>query len=351
MLGSGWMGPDVAGILRMLEWSHATGTLTLAAGEIDLADGKPVAAWASGTTGRSALATLRAADASGFTFTSRAARPANLEPDPEPHGVRASLSQLRSRTIPLLDQVSRDQLLRRGLFTTKAPTLLDEPPAAANVWKPVELASLANALISEYAGATYGGRLWNDDVATRFGATGAPLATPIRVDAGRIDAPSLRERKDLDELVPFLRGLLRAIFMEALKSVGEGAARRGYRAAVTRLWGAQERVVSAAQRVVDERPPQPARLVIKTEEWDGEFALRDREYVIGRASTSEIQLAHASVSRTHARITPRAGAHAISDSGSTSGTLVNGAKLAGEQPLRDGDVIKIGALELVYEGV
>jgi len=338
------MGPDVAGILRMLEWSHATGTLTLAAGEIDLADGKPVAAWASGTTGRSALATLKAADASGFTFTTRAARPSNIEPDAERRGVRASL--LKGRTI--FDQASRDLFLRRGAFGTKAPTLLDEPPAAENVWKPVELASLANALISEYAGATYGGRLWNDDVSTRFGATGMRLATPLRVDAGRIDAASLRERNDVDELVPFLRGLLRAIHAEAAKSVGEGAARRGYRAAVTRLWGAHERVVGAAQRVIDEKPPQPARLVA-TGTWDGAFGLGDREYLIGRASSSEIHLPHASVSRTHARITPRGGAHVIADRGSTSGTQVNGVKLEGEQALRDGDIVKVGALELRYE--
>jgi hypothetical protein len=342
------MGPDVTGILRMLEWSRATGTLTLAAGEIDLAAGKPVAAFASGTTGRSALATLKAADASGFTFTTRPARPANIEPDPEPHGMRASLSQLRSRTIPLLDQVSREQLLRRGLVPRRAPTLLDLPPAAANVWKPVELASLANALISEYASATYGGKLWNDDVSTRFGATGARLATPLRVDAGRIDAASLRDRKDLDDLVPFLRGLLRAIYAEAARSVGDGAARRGYRAAVTRLWGAQERVVDAAQRVVDEKPAPPAHFTIDTETWDGDFALRDREYVIGRASGSDIALTHASVSRTHAKVTSRSGAHVISDSGSTSGTLVNGVKLDGEQPLRDGDVVKVGTLELRY---
>src|SRR5207237_492285 len=132
------MGPDVAGILRMLEWSHATGTLAIAAGEIDLADGKPVAAWATGgTAGRAAV---------------------------------------------------------------------------------------ANALMTSDAGAAYGGPLWNDDMSTRFGATGTRLLTPLRVDAGRIDAASLRDRKDLDELVPFLRGLLRAIHAEAAKSVGEGAA-------------------------------------------------------------------------------------------------------------------------------
>ena len=65
------------------------------------------------------------------------------------------------------------------------------------MWKPVELASLANALISEYAGATYGGRLWNDDVSTRFGATGTRLATPLRVDAGRIETVSYGEERPL----------------------------------------------------------------------------------------------------------------------------------------------------------
>ena len=83
--------------------------------------------------------------------------------------------------------------------------------------------------------------------------------------------------------------------------------------------------------------------------WEGTFAVGDREYVIGRASSSEIQLSHASVSRTHARITPRAGAHAIVDRGSTSGTLVNGVKVDGEHELHDGDVVKVGALELRYE--
>src|SRR5207244_439724 len=88
-----------------------------------------------------------------------------------------------------------------------------------------------------------------DDVSTRFGATGTRLSTPLRVDAGRIDAASLRDRKDLDELVPFLRGLLRAIHAEAVKSVGEGAARRGYRAAVTRLGGGQERMAMSSRSV------------------------------------------------------------------------------------------------------
>jgi len=340
--------PDVPAILRLLESARATGTLTLRAGEIDVAEGRPVGAWTGPAAGREALATLRASDPGSFAFTARAARPANIEPEPEARGVRASLSLLAGRTIPLLDQVSREQLLRRRVFGTKTPTMLDEPPAAANVWKPAELANLANALVGEYAGATYGGRLWNEDVTTRFGMAGPLPTTPVRVDRGRIDVNAIRDRTDLDDLIPFLRGLLRAIHKDATRGAGEGAARRGYRASVSRLWGAQERVLIAAMRVVEEASPPPARLVA-TKTLDGSFRVVEREHVLGRASASDIHLAHPSVSRRHARIAPRGGAHVLADIGSTSGTLLNGAKIEGEQPLREGDLIGLGEVELRYE--
>ena len=338
----------MAAILRLLEASRATGTLTLRSGEIDLDAGRAVGAWTGPAVGREALAILRTSDPGSFSFTARAARPANLEPEPDARGIRASLSMLAGRTIPLLDQVTREQLLRRGVFGTKSPTVLDEPAAAANVWKPVELAGLANALIAEYAGATYGGRLWNDDIATRFAAAGTSAATPVRVAGGRIDAGAIRERADLDELLPFLRGLLRAIHADATRDAGEGAARRGYRAAVARLWGAQERVLIAAMRIIEERPPAPARLVA-TRTLDDTFRLVEREYVLGRAAASDIHLPHPSISRRHARIAPKGGAHVLNDVGSTSGTLVNGTRIEGEQALREGDVLKLGEVELRYE--
>jgi len=339
--------PDVAAILRLLESSRATGTLTLGSGEIDVEAGRPVGAWSGPATGREALAMLRASDPGSFSFTARAARAANIEPEPDARGVRASLSLLSGRTIAGLD-VAREQLLRRNVFGTKTPTLLDEPPAAANAWKPRELASLANALITEYASATYGGRLWNDDIAARFSAAGAAPIPPLRVDGGRIDAMAVGERSDLDELVPFLRRLLRAIHADATRSAGEGAARRGYRAAVSRLWGAHERVLAAAMRVVEEKPPEPARLVA-TRVVAGAFPILDREYILGRASGSDISLLHPSVSRRHARISPKGGAYVLADLGSTSGTLVNGTKIEGEHALRAGDTLKIGEVELSYE--
>ncbi|HYR94935.1 MAG TPA: FHA domain-containing protein [Methylomirabilota bacterium] len=340
--------PDVAAILRLLESSRATGTLTLSSGEIDVDAGRPVGAWSGPATGREALALLKASDPGSFSFTARAARAANIEPEPDARGVRASLSLLSGRTIAGLD-VAREQLLRRNVFGTKTPTLLDEPPAAANVWKPKELTSLANALITEYASATYGGRLWNDDIAARFSAAGAAPIPPLRVDRGRIDPMAVGERTDLDELVPFLRRLLRAIHADATRSAGEGAARRGYRTAVSRLWGAHERVLAAAMRVIEEKPPEPARLVA-TKTLAGSFPLLEREYVLGRASASDIFLAHPSVSRRHARIAPKGGVHVLTDTESTSGTLLNGTKIDAEHPLRAGDTLKLGDVELKYEG-
>jgi hypothetical protein len=332
----------------MLESTHATGTLTLSEGEIDLADGRPVAAWHAGTIGRAALDALRASDPAAFTFAARPARPTNIEAEPEPQGVRASLSMLVGRTVPRLDLVTREQLLRRAAFGMKAPTLLDEPAAAANVWKPVALAALVNALIAEYAGATYGGIIWNDDVAARLAAAGPPLASPLAIAQGRIDLGAVQDRTDLNDVVPVLRSLLRAVHGEAVRTTGDGAARRGYRAAVTKQWGGQERVMSAATQIVEERPPGDAVLVV-TKGLTGSFRLVDREYTVGRASAGDIFLPHPSVSRRHARIVPRGGAHVVSDLISTSGTVVNGAKISAERALRQGDLIGLGDVELRYE--
>lgn len=341
--------PDVASLLRFLESNRATGTLTLASGEIDLADGRAVAAWHGASVGRAALDALKTSHDGMFSFTERAARPANIELE-EPRGVRASLSMLAGRTIPRFDQVTRELLLRRSVFGTTTPTVLDEPPAATNVFRQVELAALANALIGEYAGGTYGGVVWNDDVAARLAAAGPMIPSPLRIERGRIDIGAVRERTDVDDLVPFLRALLRAIHGEAARTTGDGAARRGYRAAVSKLWGAHERVLGAALRIVEERPPAVAR-VVATKTLGTSFRVGDREYVLGRASAADVSLPHPSVSRRHARIAPIAGAHVLTDLGSTSGTTVNGTKLAGEHVLRDGDVIGLGEVELRYECV
>jgi putative peptide zinc metalloprotease protein len=71
------------------------------------------------------------------------------------------------------------------------------------------------------------------------------------------------------------------------------------------------------------------------------------DVVIGRSPGSTLQLDDPSVSRTHARIS--AGDGLLEDAGSSHGTWVDGARLAGPLALRDGMRISIGNQQLTVE--
>lgn len=67
---------------------------------------------------------------------------------------------------------------------------------------------------------------------------------------------------------------------------------------------------------------------------------------IGRLAGSGIRLDAEGVSRRHAAMN-RAGSHVVlSDLGSTNGTYLNGTLLDAPRPLRDGDLLRIGHVEL-----
>jgi hypothetical protein len=69
--------------------------------------------------------------------------------------------------------------------------------------------------------------------------------------------------------------------------------------------------------------------------------------VVGRDAGSGIRLDRDEfASARHARIEPRSDGVWIDDLGSTNGTYVNGARLAGARLLRPGDVVRIGETEL-----
>jgi len=69
--------------------------------------------------------------------------------------------------------------------------------------------------------------------------------------------------------------------------------------------------------------------------------------MIGRAVASDIVLADASVSRRHAYIALEGEKYVIHDLGSCNGIYVNGRRVAA-RTLRDGDVLHIGHVELVF---
>jgi diguanylate cyclase (GGDEF)-like protein len=69
---------------------------------------------------------------------------------------------------------------------------------------------------------------------------------------------------------------------------------------------------------------------------------------IGRSTTNDLAIEVDSVSRHHAMLLRRGGTTWIVDCGSTNGTLVNDAMIAGEYPLADGDRIQVGTAILKF---
>lgn len=70
---------------------------------------------------------------------------------------------------------------------------------------------------------------------------------------------------------------------------------------------------------------------------------------IGSAPGSTVQLSDAGVSRKHAGIKKADGGFELADLGSTNGVYVNGERVA-RRKLQAGDVIRVGATEMVFKG-
>ncbi len=76
------------------------------------------------------------------------------------------------------------------------------------------------------------------------------------------------------------------------------------------------------------------------------WALDGKLLRVGRSSRSEIPLPDATVSKEHAEILREDDRWVVRDLGSRNGTRVNGAEVQAAVPLRDGDVIEFGKVEV-----
>jgi adenylate cyclase len=76
--------------------------------------------------------------------------------------------------------------------------------------------------------------------------------------------------------------------------------------------------------------------------------LRKGVVTMGRAPQNDLVMRDKISSRVHSRIVKTAFGHKVVDLGSSNGTFVNNRKVAKEQALKDGDVIKIGNTQLIY---
>ncbi len=109
----------------------------------------------------------------------------------------------------------------------------------------------------------------------------------------------------------------------------------------------------AGHTQVFQPPAMPAaqartRLLLTTAAGTHAIPLESTQLTIGRGLNNDIILEDTRVSRHHAQLRYRARRFWLTDLGSTNGTYINGEQVA-EQPLRDGDVISLGGLELTFK--
>ena len=99
------------------------------------------------------------------------------------------------------------------------------------------------------------------------------------------------------------------------------------------------------------RAAGPAALALVRADTDERWSLGSAPVTIGRASDRTIVVDDTRVSRSHARVAPARSGWAITDAGSSNGTSHNGRLLTPNvaQPLRAGDRIGVGPVELVVE--
>lgn len=94
-------------------------------------------------------------------------------------------------------------------------------------------------------------------------------------------------------------------------------------------------------------------VIILTDKTDGNITHRSEisgRVVIGKDSSScQIVISDdKAVSRRHCVIEERGRRFSIIDNNSTNGTFLNGERLSGRIPLKEGDVVKIGRREYIF---
>jgi DNA-binding winged helix-turn-helix (wHTH) protein len=84
---------------------------------------------------------------------------------------------------------------------------------------------------------------------------------------------------------------------------------------------------------------------------DGRAALREGDHVLGRDPDLELFIDGPGVSRRHAVIRVSGADATIQDLGSKNGTFVADRSAAAPMPLADGDIIRLGSVELTFVAV
>jgi pSer/pThr/pTyr-binding forkhead associated (FHA) protein len=80
------------------------------------------------------------------------------------------------------------------------------------------------------------------------------------------------------------------------------------------------------------------------------FVLEAAKTTIGRAQDNDIVINNLALSRYHAEVHRRDGAHQVEDRGSQNGVYVNDERIHQPRVLRDGDIVTLGTYRFLYRG-
>jgi pSer/pThr/pTyr-binding forkhead associated (FHA) protein len=93
-----------------------------------------------------------------------------------------------------------------------------------------------------------------------------------------------------------------------------------------------------------------ARLVILSEGLTGKaYELAAEKTTIGRVDDNMFPIPEASVSSHHCEVLLRNSGVVIHDLNSTNGTFINGHQITGEVPIKPGQILRLGQIELRLE--
>ena len=95
-----------------------------------------------------------------------------------------------------------------------------------------------------------------------------------------------------------------------------------------------------------------ARLVILSEGFTGKaYELTVDKTTVGRVEDNTFPIPEASVSSHHCEVLLRGGDVIINDLNSTNGTFINGRQITGEAPIKPGQILRLGQVEIRLEDV
>ena len=108
---------------------------------------------------------------------------------------------------------------------------------------------------------------------------------------------------------------------------------------------------NSSETVINDQSPRSITLTMRQGPSQGQrFEVNKDTITIGRLPDNDIAIQDQQVSRNHATIAWEGNQFVIHDLGSGNGTTVNGTRLTGPCPLRDGDVIGLGDVILTFKG-